>query len=130
LWPFDTEDLRKIFKAPVFTKAERPQAGAGDAAYWLPLIALFAGARMSEIGQLRVPDIKRESCIHYLDITDEGENSGVKTESSRRRVPIHPELIRLGFLEYVTGLSNGGTERLFPTIKADRMGVLTSNWSK
>ena len=75
--PFDSEDLRKIFNAPVFTSGERPQAGAGEAAYWLPLIALFTGARMTEIGQLRVTDIKRESGIDYFDITDEGEDSGV-----------------------------------------------------
>ena len=128
--PFDKEDLRKIFNAGVFTEGERPKAGAGDAAYWLPLIALFTGARMSEIGQLRVNDIRVEDGIKYFNITDEGEDSDIKTESSRRRVPIHPELIRLGFLNYVAGVSKGGAERLFPDIKTDRMGVLTGNWSK
>jgi integrase len=128
--PFDKEDLRKIFKASVFTAGERPEAGAGEAAYWLPLIALFTGARMSEIGQLRMADVKCESRIHYFDITDDGEESGIKTESSRRRVPIHPELVRLGLLKYVADLQKRGEERLFPEIKADRMGVLTGNWSK
>lgn len=45
---FDLEDLRKIFNAPVFTEQERPIAGAGEAAYWRPLIALYAGARLTE----------------------------------------------------------------------------------
>ena len=52
------------------------------------------------------------------------------TESSRRCVPIHPELIRLGLLKYVAEMSKSETDRLFPAIKADRMDVLTGNWSK
>ena len=90
---FDLEDLRKIFNAPVFREQERPIAGAGEAAYWRPLIALYAGARLTEIGQLRVQDIKRESGIDYFDISDEGEDAGIKMLSSRRRVPIHAELV-------------------------------------
>jgi integrase len=127
--PFDREDLKLIFKATVFTKGERLGGGAGEAAYWLPLIALFTGARMTEIGQLRTTDVRRESAIDYLDITDEGEDNGVKTESSRRHVPIHPELIRLSFLNSVAEMRKSGAGRLFPEIKADRMGVLTGNWS-
>jgi integrase len=114
----------------VFTAGERPVAGAGEAAYWLPLIALYTGARLTEIGQLRVQDIKRELGIDYFIITDEGEDAGIKTESSRRWVPIHPELMRLGFIDYLAKMRKAGSERLFPDIKPDRMGVLTGNWSK
>ena len=34
-----------IFNTPVFTKGERPEGGQGNAAFWLPLLALFTGAR-------------------------------------------------------------------------------------
>jgi len=43
-----------------------------------------------------------------LCITDEGEGQSVKTEAGIRRVPIHSELIRLGFLDYVRKTKESG----------------------
>ena len=40
----------------VFASGARPLGGAGQAAYWLPVIALYSGARRNEIAQLRVGD--------------------------------------------------------------------------
>ena len=53
--PFDIRELRAIFGAPVFTKSERPKGGQGEAAFWLPLLALFTGARLSELDGLWFP---------------------------------------------------------------------------
>lgn len=64
---FNTDDLNALFSGPIYTKGERPKAGFGEAAYWLPLIALFMGARREEIGQLRVGDVKR---VPYIDEDD------------------------------------------------------------
>jgi hypothetical protein len=47
--PFDTSELQTLLRSAVFTDGERPKAGRGDAAYWLPLLALFAGCRRSEL---------------------------------------------------------------------------------
>ena len=47
--PFELADLRVIFSTPVFTQGERPKGGKGEAAYWLPLLALFTGARLGEL---------------------------------------------------------------------------------
>ena len=66
--PYDTEDLKTIFGSAVFRDAARPQGGGGEAAKWLPLIALFTGARLEEIGQALTSDVKHEHGIHYLDI--------------------------------------------------------------
>lgn len=38
--PFSSEDLKRIFNSPIFNDAERPIGGAGEAAIWLPRIAL------------------------------------------------------------------------------------------
>lgn len=54
--PFDDVSLKKIFNSPAF-QGERPKAGAGEAAYWLPLLALYTGARLEELGQLHPDDI-------------------------------------------------------------------------
>ena len=59
--PYNTDDLRLIFNLKIFENPpQRPKAGAGEAARWLPLIALFTGARLQEIGQLRVADISHD----------------------------------------------------------------------
>jgi hypothetical protein len=46
--PFEAEELQRLFASPVFTEDERPEAGQGDTAFWLPLLALFTGCRRSE----------------------------------------------------------------------------------
>ena len=63
--PYDAEDLKVIFSSPVFRNGERPRGGGGEAAKWLPLIALFSGAREEEIGQALVSDVKEEDGIAY-----------------------------------------------------------------
>jgi integrase len=128
--PYDTTDLQRIFSRPVYTEAYRPLGGGGEAAYWLPLLGLFTGARLEELGQARVVDVKEAEGIHFLDISDAGEGKSVKTASSRRRVPIHPELERLGFLDYVEERKRAKDARLFPILKQNSYGRWTPNWSK
>ena len=80
---------------------------------WGMLLALFTGARLNEICQLHIADVRQEDGIWFLDITDEGDDDKkLKTEAGRRKVPVHSELIRLGFLEFVQSRSKG--KRLFP----------------
>jgi integrase len=101
--PFSIKELQRLFASPVFARNERPQGGRGEAAFWFPLIALFSGARRTEIAQLRISDVRQgESQIWYFDFTNEGEEQNLKTASSVRSVPIHAELIRLGLLEVVS----------------------------
>ena len=102
--PFSLWELQKLFASPVFTKGLRPHGGKGEAAYWFPLISLFSGARRTEIGQLKVSDVRQgEGGIWFFDFSDRGEDQRLKNESSARSVPVHSELIRLGLLDYVAG---------------------------
>jgi hypothetical protein len=41
----------------------------------------------------------------------------IKNDQSARRVPVHPELERLGFLAYVTGTAPKATDMVFPLLK-------------
>ena len=84
----------------------------------------------SELGQARVEDVKEGEGVRYLDISDSSEGKSVKTASSRRRVPIHPKLVRLGFLHYVEERKKAKDDRLFPALQQDRFGKWTQNWSK
>jgi integrase len=129
--PFSIEDLKSIFASPVFTQADRPTGGAGEAAYWLPLLGLFTGARLNEIGQLRVSDVKTEDGVTFLHFTDAGEGQQLKKGGkSRKRVPVHGELVRLGFLRYVEQMKESKSDCLFPDLQADSNGHLTGRWSK
>ena len=124
--PYEIDDLNKIFTCPVYVSAHRPQGGAGESAYWLPLLALYTGARLEELGQLTKKDIRQLANIWYINISDEAEGASLKTHSSRRAIPIHPELLRLGFIEY----AHQQRERTFPALKADSHTSLTGNFSK
>ncbi|MCA6355298.1 DUF6538 domain-containing protein, partial [Phenylobacterium sp.] len=70
--PFDLPALKAIFASPIYTNNERPEAGAGEAAYWLPLLALYTGARLNEVGQLRPADVLKTP---YLDQNGEDQEA-------------------------------------------------------
>lgn len=140
---FATDDLNSLFAGPVHAEGERPKAGCGEAAYWLPLMALFMGARREEIGQLRVQDVKPVAYIDdgdnrqevwCIDITDTPDDDAlpnqIKNEASNRLVPLHPKLIELGFVDYVTKLPNQAG-RVFPGLKPIGIGQkLTDKWGQ
>ena len=52
----------------------------------------------------------------------------LKNEASRARTPVHPELIRLGLLDYVRSVPQNG--RLFPELKPGSHGKLSGAFGK
>lgn len=98
---------------------------AGEAQKWLPLLDVFTGARLEELAQLAVTDIKVEDAIHFIhfqeryDGVDPGFRRSLKNASSHRRVPIHSALIDLGFLDFVQQQRRNGLVHLFPKMKWD-----------
>lgn len=138
--PFDLPALKAIFASPIYTNDERPEAGAGEAAYWLPLLAMYTGARLNEVGQLRPSDILK---MPYLDhdgeeqeawciriIADKKDGLKLKNAWSARRMPIHADLVALGFLKYVDAAREAGQARIFSELRPDKYGTITANWSK
>jgi len=89
--------------------------------FWLPLLMLFSGARPNELCQLFVGDVRQsENGTWYFNLANEGEDQSDKTEASKRRVPVHSELIRLGFLAFVEQRSKTVSKfgpRLFHELK-------------
>jgi integrase len=111
-------------------------SAAGEAAYWLPILALYTGARIEELGQLSPGDIKEETytdthgaevAVPVIYLTDEGEGQGLKNNASLRRVPIHTALIELGFMKYVAEQKG---QRLFPALKPDKFGRETTAYGR
>lgn len=66
--PFEPPELQAVFNTPVFTKGERPLGGKGEAAFWLPLLALLTGARRGELAGLRASDVAHDSAIDAVSL--------------------------------------------------------------
>lgn len=99
--------------------------------YLIPLLCLYTGARLNEICQLLVEDVFKVGSVWIIDHVDEEEDGKkLKNEPSRRRVPIHSKLKKIGFLDYVMRLQNLGERRLFPTFKTDKYGYWSGSASK
>lgn len=119
---WDGERLQKLFASPVWTgcKTSRQRSTPGDLIikdekYWLPLLGLYHGNRLEEFAQLVGSDVRFDDDIWYFDINDD-ECKQVKNEQSKRRVPIHPTLIALGFLDYVRLAAPTPGDQLFPKL--------------
>ncbi|ULA62997.1 MAG: putative Phageintegrase domain-containing protein [Nitrospira sp.] len=115
---FTDGELWRIFGAQEFKAQtlQRPER------YWMTLSLLHTGARREEVAQLNLADIVNEDGVEYFNFTDEGEGQKVKTQASKRRVPIHSTLIALGFLDYAARMKRGGHSRLFPMLKRGQNG--------
>ena len=125
--PWEPAELSLLFGSPIYLHGERPAAGKGEAAYWLPLLALFSGARLNELAPMRAEDVKHDTAsdVHFMTVIEDDEaGRSVKTETSLRAVPIHPELRRIGFLKFVDHRrqTDGPQARLFPLIQPNSKG--------
>lgn len=125
---FTADDLARIFDSSIYTAQLSPVGGGREAAYWLPLLALFTGARVEELAQLLVTDVRyAEGLGHYLNISDEAAHSHLKNPGSRRRIPVHFILAACGFIDYAAGANPVGF--LFPHLKANPRGKLGGYFS-
>jgi len=96
--------------------------------YWIFILGIFSGMRTNEMCQLRLSDIKRVEKIWFMFVED-SEETRVKTESSIRKVPVHPQLIELGFIDYIGNLRKMKKNRVFWELNEDRDGF-TSHVSR
>jgi len=130
--PWTDSELQTFFTQPLHTTYELPKdkkAGA-DAAYWIPLLGLYTGARVGELAQLRVADVDTSGEFPVLCITDEGEGQSIKSQAGVRKVPLHGELVRLGLLDHVATLKILKEVRLWPSLptREGKPGGYFSQW--
>lgn len=110
--PFSLAQLNSMFAA-------LPQWAEGQPGrHWLPLIALFSGMRLGEIAMLTADDVKTVDGATCFVLAETDERR-LKTPGATRTVPIHPELVRLGLLAHVEGVSKAGGGRLFADLARD-----------
>lgn len=119
------QDSREAFTADqiqlILTAVLSNKSGLANKDYqkWGPLIGIYTGARLNEIAQLHLKDIREIEGIWCFDFNDEGDRKSLKTDASRRLVPMHPRLIQLGLPNYVSDKRRLGQQKLFPTFTYD-----------
>lgn len=140
--PFTLEELQAVFGAPLYTGCVDDGRGyskpgtsiARRGRYWVPLVALFTGMRLNEICQLTLDDFVHQDGTDIILIGGDGddETKRVKTEAGHRFVPVHPELRRLGLLEFVEGLRRGSNSNahLFEELPVGVTGYRSDPFSK
>jgi integrase len=127
--PWTDAQVAALLAQPLYTLHVLPtQWNAGkEAAYWLPLLGLYTGARIGELVQLRPGDVDPQHALPMLTITDE-DDKRVKTAAAVRRIPLHSELVRLGFLQYAQRMKQRST--LWPDLRLSpkKPAAYFSNW--
>jgi len=102
---------------------------------WAPLIAMFTGARLTEILQLRPTDVREEDGIWFFDITESDDASArvknrLKNRHSRRRVPLHSTLLELGVLSIISDAKKARAPRVFADVVVDASNSLGNHFSR
>jgi integrase len=130
---FTNDDLERLFLSTEFISGEFDQAFQ----FWILLIGLFTGARLEEIAQLHLADIKQDGDIWFFSITEDVDEAAgaatakhVKNSSSVRACPVHSALIAAGLPEYIDSLKQGGYDRLFPELTPSGYGKVGARASE
>jgi integrase len=128
---WDIDELQKLFDSPIYTEGERPGGGSGEAAFWLPVLALYHGSRLGELCQLDKADVVKRNgvlCLRMVGSDEDVENGkSLKTESSERYVPLHKRVLELGFMDYVQSV---GSKKLWPKLQPDFRSRWSGKWTK
>ncbi|MFL0355481.1 hypothetical protein ACI5KX_03295 [Erythrobacter sp. GH1-10] len=118
--PFTIEQLNIIFGGEPWCPRDDAPKGR-PLHYWGPLMALYHGMRRGEIAQLTTDDITEIDGVPVILVRAGGARR-LKTTNARRMLPVHPELITLGFLDYAKAQKDSGGEQLWPGEKPDSRG--------
>ncbi|WP_237376834.1 site-specific integrase [Raoultella terrigena] len=100
--------------------------GVKDWKRWIILIGRYSGMRQNEICQLYHNDVMKVDGVWCFRVDNLNHNQTLKTDSSRRFVPIHSRLLALGLLDFI-GERKG---HLFPelTLHLGSYGHYFSRW--
>lgn len=133
---YSLDQLRAIFSAPIYTGCvddERGFAKPGPnvprrGRFWMPLLALFTGVRMNEILQLTVEHVLfDEANAPYFFISPDMK---VKTENGYRYVPVHHELLKIGFMSLLEEAKDSDSRLLIRDVASGSDGYRSSIFSK
>jgi integrase len=137
IFPYTDTQLKAIFASPLFRRCagEKREHEVGkeevrDWRYWIPLIAIYSGARLGEIAQLLIKDVRQLHGVWIFHISEQGSRTkSVKTGGSERVVPVHSKLVEMGLLRFHARQIAFGQDRLFPELVPDKRGFISGEAS-
>ena len=135
--PFSAGQLTTLFSSPLFVgcRSERIRAQRGNTDmrdtpwFWLPILSLYSGARLNELCQLHVDDVKLDHEVPHLVLTDEREDQSIKT-GNKRCSPLHTQPLTIGFADFVAARRKRGPGLLFAQLKQNKFGSYSDRMSK
>ncbi len=110
--PYSKEQLLEIFNPKHTYFQHHPDA------FFVCLIALYTGSRANAAITLQYNDVFEKDGIPCIYFRENHPIKQLKNDASERIVPIHSELINVGFVDYVRNrqkrLNAKGTDFIFP----------------
>lgn len=129
--PWKVSQLRELFSAPVWTGGRGhlqrlhpapPEDVYQDAGYWLPLLLYYSHAALNEIAGLKLDEVSLDTPVPFVTVQNnnlrgtDDELRGEKRAARGRDIPLHREIMRLGFRAYVEAMRKEGHAALFPEL--------------
>ncbi|TPD65058.1 hypothetical protein FJP64_12380 [Kosakonia cowanii] len=127
-------EAKRVFSHPLFVshKGVKTKLVQHPHHYFLPLICLFTGMRAGEVAQLYIDDIEYAGNVACIHVGKRHNDQWLKTPNAKRYIPVHDDLIQLGFLKFIADLKErvGEGSRLFPNIPliTDSYSAKPSEW--
>lgn len=121
------DKLKAVFATPPFNGCagwdQMTEAGTGKTAlvfhcalYFVPILIYYTGCRREELCGLMVDDVIVDNGeIPYLHIARNARRR-IKNAQSQRNIPLHPEILRLGFIAYIQAIKAVGHDLVFPDL--------------
>ncbi len=101
--PYTQVEVETIFKNWAALPDNTPDRRARKEQFgWIILIAAYSGMRENEICQLFVSDIVCSNGVPCFDLQENHPSKSLKNRQSKRLVPIHAQLLKHGFLTFVS----------------------------
>ncbi len=97
---FSQADLKNIFD-------NLPANAKNPMEFWVVILGLYTGGRIGEIAGMHTDYVFEKSSLTVMRL------AGTKTDASDRIIPMHKDLIKLGFLDYVECRRKAKKEFLF-----------------
>jgi integrase len=105
------DEHKTLFSSPTWARADVRR----DAKFWVPLLLRYQGARLEEMADLVGEDIVCIEGIWCIDIN--AKLRRLKNTNAERRIPLHPEILACGFVEYANAIASKPGDPLFPDLK-------------
>lgn len=149
---FTAAQLQQLYSSKLYLEGPPADDPTLNAVYWVNLLATFTGARLEELADAECDDVFELEDGLWFSIQakvrgqSEEQRKAVKGQlrkalmahdsrtlknnGSERVVPVHEELIKVGFVDYVRELRARGEVKLFPQLMRDRKGKTSAALSK